>query len=198
MDSAKLMRLAEALQLTSDQESQLEKAISDSTSAITEDQFIKGLAQRGDYILSALKTLLSPEQHAAFIKLMERSQDNTIEASTQRQLADLIEQIDLTPQQREAIAEQIRQQLRQDSSQLPPSLAILSDTSPLPLGGSQLPVESLRASQLSPDGAPTDPKAPELTSQQLESILTPAQAAQFDVIEAKKQRLLETLRRMPR
>ena len=195
MDAAKLLRLTELLSLTPEQASGLTKIIIESQASITSLDFIEGLTQRGNYILKSMSTLLDSQQNTAFLALVERTRNNTIEAGAQRQLAEVIEKVDLTPQQRQQAVERLRANFRDEIGQLSPQLAILSETSPLPLGGNQLPASSLR----SPRSGNTDSAAtPEATAEALRDILTPGQNAQLEAIATQKRRLLEFVPGLPR
>ncbi len=143
-EEAKMLRLTEALDLTIDQQSQIIRLVEQSHASATDTvPVIEDLTTRGKIIEDALAKLLSPEQLVKFNELRVRERENQIEARARKSLTPVIEEVDLSPQQREEVMERLRQSARAELQSIPASATLLFDKSVLPTGKTELSVEGI-------------------------------------------------------
>ncbi len=143
-EEAKMLRLTEALGLTIDQQGEIIRLVEESHASATDTvPVIEDLTTRGKAIEDALTKLLSPEQLVKFNELRVRERENQIEARAQKALTTAIEEIDLSPQQREDVMERLRQSAKAELQSIPASATLLFDKSVLPTGKSELSVDGI-------------------------------------------------------
>jgi len=143
-EEAKMLRLTEALGLTIDQQGEIIRLIEESHASATDTvPVIEDLTTRGKVIEEALAKLLSPEQLVKFNELRVRERDNQIEARAQKALTSVIEEVDLSPKQREEVMERLRQSVKSDLQSIPAAATLLFDKSVLPTGKSELSVDGI-------------------------------------------------------
>jgi hypothetical protein len=207
-EEAKMLRLAEALGLTVDQQGAIIRVVEDAQATASSDvPVMVDLAKRGQLVSDGLKVALTPEQLAKFQELQERERDNLIEVRAQQMLTAAIAEIDLSPQQREDALARLRQKARADLQGIPADAALLFDKSLLPVGKKELSVDGLLAlAKMGEDIVYDDPaeahrKIVENQKRELEDvlrcfdgILTPAQMGQYSAA-LNEQR--ENLNRIP-
>ncbi len=141
---AKMLRLTEALGLTIDQQGEIIRLVEESHASATDTMpVIEDLTLRGKVIEDALAKLLSPEQLVKFNELRVRERDNQIESRAQKALTSVIEEVDLSPQQREEVMERLRQATKAELQSIPASATLLFDKSVLPTGKSELSVDGI-------------------------------------------------------
>ncbi len=192
-EEAKMLRLSEALGLTVDQQGSIIRVVEDAQATLNGNvPVFEDLASRGQLVQQGLETTLSPEQLAKFQEIQERERDNLIEARAQRLLTGAISDIDLSPDQREAVLARLRQKARMDIQGIPAVAALLFDKSLLPVGDKELSVEGLlQLSKMGEEVVFEDPmvahqKVVDTQKRELEDILrcfdgilTPGQMGQF-------------------
>ncbi|MCX6874233.1 MAG: hypothetical protein NTW21_10565 [Verrucomicrobia bacterium] len=200
-NAAKMLRLAEALGLSDEQQADLKHIIAESLKAFNAgnpaqppraNAMLDQFASSATAIEKSLGTLLTPEQCTAFAQLRKRQLDNRIETRAQRDLGSLTEVTDLSPEQRDQVLAQLRQSTAAELGAMPAPLALILDSSVLPLGSlapSEQSIQTLR--QLADSQTPDNPAAlhAKLVDNQrrtldarlrlLKDILTPAQLAQY-------------------
>ncbi len=206
---AKLLRLSEALGLTIDQQGAIIKALEDAKAAANDNlPVIQDLAVRGKTLEDALSQILTAEQLAKFDELRTRERENRIEARAQRTLSHMIEEIDLSPGQRDDVLARLRLSVKEQVQAIPASATLLLSTSMLPTDAKDLSVDTVlaltRAGEDPP--APDDPlKAYQIVlkrqrqeiEEQLQSydgILTAGQMGQIHAAIAEKRAALEYLK----
>ncbi len=215
-EEAKMMRLAEALSLSVDQQGSIVQLVSDiQANANMEVSAIEDISTRGKAIEDGLQKILSPEQFARFQEIQVRERENRTEMRAQRQLADTIEFIDLSTEQREEVLNRLRQKSKADLQAIPAAATLLFDKSILPNGGKELSVDGiLLLAQADGDLSIGDPqvvheKVMNQHKAQLEEqlrcfdgILTPGQMGQYHAALAEKeatmQRMRETIANLPK
>lgn len=143
-DEARMLRLTEALGLTIDQQGSIISLIEDIQSkADGKVSVIQDLTTRGNAIEEALTKILSPEQLAKFQELRVRERENRAETRALRLLGGAIEDIDLSPEQREQVLERLRQKAKADMQSIPASATLLLDKSMLPTNNKELSVDGV-------------------------------------------------------
>jgi|GEM_PF-1780934 len=143
-EEAKMLRLTEALGLTIDQQGEIIRLVEESHASATANvPIIEDLTTRGKAIEEALAKLLSSEQLVKFNELRVRERENQIEARAQKALTSAIEEIDLSPQQREDVMERLRQAAKAELQSIPASATLLFDKSVLPTGKLELSVDGI-------------------------------------------------------
>jgi hypothetical protein len=143
-DEAKMLRLTEALGLTIEQQGEIIRLVEESHASATDAvPVIEDLTTRGKAIEDALAKLLSPEQLAKFNELRVRERDNQIESRAQKNLTSVIEEVDLSPQQREEAMERLRQSAKTELQSIPASATLLFDKSVLPTSQTELSVDGI-------------------------------------------------------
>lgn len=213
--AAKLQRLTEALGLSDEQQAALTKLIEENQKAFLAGypepsagpgKIIEHIAATGVALEKSLVSMLSPDQLSALEELRKRERENRIEATAQRELANLTEVTDLDPGQRDKILAQLRKAGTNELGSIPASLALVLDSSVLPLGSSAPSAQTVQTlRQLASSQAPEDPEALharliENQQRQLEQrlnlvrdILTPAQLAQYQAAIAEQQAIYERM-----
>lgn len=201
-DRSKLIRLAEALGLNSEQLAQFDALLTQQREQ--SPMQVNGLSPRATLEKMAesalafdvkFRAMLGPEQSAALDALRARQAGNRAEARAQRDLADMIDRVDVSPAQREAVAEVLRTATINDQAKMPAGVSLLMESSFLPGSVGAMSDRSIEAMLALGDdtNAATDPMAVdrrmiELQRERilarataLEGILTPAQLAQYRV-----------------
>ena len=206
--AAKLLRLAEVLGLTAAQQADLEQLIAkvqkparaDQPAAPVEpNEVLDLLAARAAALEQGLAALLTPEQSAAFADIRQRERDNRIETTVQRELANLSEVTDLSAAQRATVLAALRQANTSALAAEPAPLALILDSSVLPLGPQAPSAQSIQSLRQLADntstGDPLDIQAKRIENQRrlldarlslFKDILTPAQFAQYQASVAEQ------------
>ena len=214
-NSAKMLRFAEALGLSAAQQEDLTQLIDGSLKPASTGQAARPVgagevldqfAARAAALEQGLAKLLTPEQSAAFAELRQRERDNRVETTAQRELGNLTEVTDLTAEQRDKVLALLRTSSAAEAGAIPPSLALILDSSVLPLGSDAPSAQSIEnLSQLAAALAPGDPAAPhaklienqrrELDERlnRLKDVLTPAQVAQYRAAIAEQHAIQDTM-----
>ena len=143
-DEARLLRLTEALTLTIDQQNTVIKLVEDAQATINgEIPVIQDLTHRGKMIEDGLAQALSPEQLAKFQELRIRERENRIEVRAQQMLGLAINDIDLSPTQREDVLARLRQRSKSELQSIPAAATLLFDKSMLPTRNKELSVDGV-------------------------------------------------------
>ena len=212
---AKMRRLAEALDLTIDQEGEIIAAIEEARAAAN-DQIpaIEDFTIRGKQVEENLKSILSPEQFQKLEELRTRERDNRIEARAQKTLTQVIEEIDLSPGQRQELLARLRQDAKMQIQAIPASATLLLNSSVLPTGRNDLSVDAVLVLQQLSEQPPASLDDPTETHRRLlrsqreeleqrlsnfDGILTPAQMGQYHAALAEQKAIMDgmaTARRM--
>ena len=197
-EKARLARLSEALGLSAEQQETLKNMLdirrdgfrslqgssSDPATAIQQ----AGISEKN--FMEDVKKVLDAEQVAAFESFKQREKDNDIEARAQRDVADLIGQIDLSDQQREQALAVMRQLSETAAAKRPAGWDLMNEAVGM-LGGSQAAVMDELGGVMDDPSIMKDPQAVQrklLETQRataearvaaLKSILTPGQLAQY-------------------
>ena len=207
-EEAKMLRLSEALGLSFDQQSSLIQLVTDSQAKMNMDlSAIEDLATRGKGVEEGLRKIFTPEQFAKFQEIQDRLRDNRTEIRAQKQLAEAIEIIDLSPEQREEVASRLRQKSKADLQAIPAAATLLFSNSLLPGSGKELNVDGvLMLNQMGEKAVMGNPDVVHQNvmnrhKQELEEILkcfdgilTPAQMGQYQASIAEKRETMERLR----
>ncbi len=207
-DEAKLLRLAEALDLSVDQQGSIVQLVSDiQASADMNLTALEDITNRGKAMEEGLQKLLTPEQFAKFQEILVRERENRTELRAQRLLADSIEFIDLSPAQRDDVLNRLRQKSKADLQSIPAAATLLFDKSILPNGGKELSPDGLlllaQMGERISTGTPAEVYADVMArhKQQLEEelkcydgILTPGQMGQYFAQLAEKKAAIERAR----
>jgi hypothetical protein len=158
-DEARLLRLTEALGLSIDQQGAIISLIEDvQAKADGNVPVIQDLTTRGNAIEEALAKILSPEQLAKFQELRVRERENRVEVRAQRLLTTALEDIDLSPEQREEVLDRLRQKAKADMQSIPAAATLLLDKSMLPTNNLELSVDGvLLLAQMGGENPPEDP-----------------------------------------
>ena len=213
--AAKMQRLAEVLGLSAAQQASLSDIIAETQqtaiashpgSSAGPTEMLDHLAAGSAALEKSLAAVLTPEQSAAFTDLRNRQRDNRIETTAQRELADLTEVTDLSAAQRDKVLARLRQSSANEVAAMPASLALILDSSVLPLGSASPSAQSIQTLSLLADSqTPEDPVALHaklMASQRrqlderlnlLKDILTPAQLAQYRAAIAEQRAFQETM-----
>lgn len=206
-DEAKMLRLTEALGLSVDQQgsviSLMEKiqANASDTGGVIDD-----LATRGKAVEEGLKELLSPEQLAKFQQVRERARENLGELRAQQDFKSALEDIDLSPEQKQDVMSRLRQKSKEDLQAIPAAATLLFDKSILPTGNKELSVDGvLLLAQIGQEVSYEDPLAArqklldhqrselERLLECFDGILTPAQMGQYQATIAEQRALMQRL-----
>lgn len=207
-DEAKMLRLTEALGLSIDQQGEIISLIEGvQATASTTAPVIEDLQTRGKAIEEGLMKLLTPEQLAKFEELRVRERENRIEVRSQKLLSAAIEEIDLSPEQREQVLERLRQKSKAELQEIPAAATLLFDKSMLPTAGKELTADGVlmlaRMNEpFSDDPAVARQKLIEQQRGELEEllkcfdgILTQGQIGQYHAALAETR---EAMKRLPR
>lgn len=213
-----MLRLVEALGLSDAQQADLKKIIAETRQSLVAGE--AGLpagspdlltlhSTGGNTLETSLAALLTPEQNTAFAELRKRGLDNRIEVKAQRELGQLLEITDLSAEQRAKVFQRLRATTATDLASIPASLALVLDSSMLPLGPQAVSEQTIRTLREIADaqdlGDPSAVHAKLIASQRrkldahlklLTDILTPAQVAQYQATIAA-QRAIHDLMNPP-
>ncbi|HEY1120733.1 MAG TPA: hypothetical protein VGE67_04000 [Haloferula sp.] len=197
-ENARLSRLSEALGLSAEQQKILREML-----AMRRDGFRSlqgssadpaasiqqaGISEKN--FMEDVKKVLDPEQVAAFESFKQREKDNDIEARAQRDVADLIGQVDLSEEQREQALVAMRQLSETAAAKRPMGWDVMNEAIGM-MGGSQAAVMDELGGVMDDPSIMKDPQAVQrklLETQRatadarvaaLKSILTPGQLAQY-------------------
>lgn len=206
-DEAKMLRLTEALGLSIDQQGSIIKLVEDTQAdANGTVPVISDLTKRGKVIEEGLAKVLTPEQLAKFEELRLRERENRIEVRSQRMLTQAIEEIDLTPQQRDDVLNRLRQKSKAEMQSIPSAATLLTDKSLLPTAGKELSVDGvLQLAELGEPAVSANPmeahqKVIDHQREQLEEILrcfdgilSPGQMGQYQAALAEQRAILNRL-----
>lgn len=205
---ARMLRLAEALDLNMEQQAEIIRVIDETKiSTDTEKPLIEDLAARGRKVEETLNKVLTPEQRAKFEELRVRERDNRIESRALKALGQLMEEIDMSPGQRDEALARLRQTEKERIQSIPASATLLLKTSVLPTGPSELTMDGV----LTIAGLSDAPQAatPQEAQEQYhlrqramleeklrcyDGVLTPAQMGQLHAIIAEEQALVDRMR----
>jgi len=207
---AKMLRLSEALDLSIDQQGEIISALEKAKAAASDDvPVIQDLTRRGNEVEDALKKILTPEQLAKFEELRVRQRENRIEARAQLALAQTIEEVDLSPGERDDVLARLRQYAKEQIQAIPASATLLLNTSILPTDAKDPNVDAVlmltRIAEEPP--APDDPMVAhqivikrqrqelEERLQCFDGILTAGQMGQVHAAIAEKRASLEALQK---
>lgn len=206
-DEARMLRLTEALGLSVDQQGEIIRLIEEVQAATDGNvPVIQDLATRGNAIQEGLAKLLTPEQLAKFQELRVRERDNLIESRAQKMVIGAIEEIDLSPAQREEVLERLRQKVRADMQAIPAVATLLFDKSMLPTNNKELSLDGiLILSKISEEGDPLEDPAKaqqnvlaknrselEETLKCFDGILSGAQMGQYQAALSESRNVMKT------
>lgn len=204
-ENARLSRLSEALGLSPEQRATMEVLLANRRDGFRQltgngkspAEMLEQAAQAERGFEAQVAKILDPEQADALAALREREKENDIEAKTQRDLADLIGQIDLSPSQRDLAFEALRGGSEEAVAKRPAGWNVMKETLDV-LGGSHASVledmgdfmgdpEAMKDSQeLHRRLVQSQREAMEAKIARLTPILTPAQLAQYrSTLEAR-------------
>ncbi len=158
-DEARLLRLTEALGLSIDQQGAIISLIEEvQAKADGNVPVIQDLTTRGSAIEEALAKILSPEQLAKFQELRVRERENRTEVRALRLLNSALEDIDLSPAQREEVLDRLRQKAKADMQSIPAAATLLLNKSMLPTNNKELSMDGvLLLAQMGEKNIPTTP-----------------------------------------
>jgi hypothetical protein len=140
--------------------------------------------------MEEMKKLLDPEQLGALESFKQREKDNAVEAKAQRDVADLIGQVDLSEEQRDQALEAMRKLSETAAARRPAGWGLMNESLGM-LGGSQVSVIEDLGSVMDDPAAMKDPQevqrrlvqAQRATAEArvaaLKGILTPGQLSQY-------------------
>jgi hypothetical protein len=202
-DRAKLIRMAEALGLSAEQLDQFDALLAEQRErpvengpGLTPKARLEKMAESAKAFDARFRALLGPQQTAALDGLRARQVENRTEARAQRELADFIDRVDVSAEQREAVAGVLRKSAAAESAKLPAGVDLLMETGIFPSGVGSISDRSISAMVALGDdhAALTDPSAVSRKMNDLqrekvlsralvlEGILTPAQLAQYRAV----------------
>lgn len=139
-----MLRLTEALGLSIDQQGEIITLIEGvQANASATAPALEDLTARGKAVEAGLAKLLTPVQLAKFQELRDRERENRIEVRSQQTLTAAITEIDLSPAQREAVLDRLRQKSRAELQSIPNAATLLFDKSMLPTGGKELSADGI-------------------------------------------------------
>ncbi|MES2660155.1 MAG: hypothetical protein V4689_16145 [Verrucomicrobiota bacterium] len=204
-EEAKMLRLTEALGLSIDQQGSVIQLVTDVQATTNVDvSALEDLATRGKAVEEGLRKILTPEQFEQFQEMQILARENRIESRTQRMLADTIEFIPLSPEQREDVASRLRQKSKSDLQSIPASASLLFDKSILPTPKKELSADSvLLLNQMGEKVTMTNPEEVRNSvmnrhRQEMEEILrcfdgilTPGQMGQYQAALAEKREAIK-------
>lgn len=205
---AKMLRLSEALDLSIDQQAEIIRIVDESKiSADTDKPLLEDLTARGRKVEETLRQILTPEQYAKLEELRVRERDNRIESRAVKALGHLMEEIDLSPGQREDALARLRQAEKERIQSIPESATLLLKNSVLPTGPREMTMDGVLtiASLANLPQAETPAAAEEQRNMQqrrlledklrcYDGVLTPAQMGQLHAIIAEEKTMLDLVR----
>ena len=197
-ENGRLSRLSEALGLSPEQKATMKVLLANRSdgsrllngAGVSPSEMMAQAAQAEQTFEKQLEKLLDPEQSAAFAALRQREKENTVEAKAQRDLADLIGQIDLSGNQRELALEALRGGSEEALAKLPAGWSLINEAASK-LGGTRAAVMEEMSEFMGDDSAMADTQefhrrlsqskraAMERSLVRLGPILTPGQLAQY-------------------
>ena len=197
-ENGRLSRLSEALGLSPEQKATMKVLLANRSdgsrllngAGVSPSEMMAQAAQAEQTFGKQLEKLLDPEQSAAFAALRQREKENTVEAKAQRDLADLIGQIDLSGNQRELALEALRGGSEEALAKLPAGWSLINEAASK-LGGARAAVMEEMSEFMGDDSAMADTQefhrrlsqskraAMERSLARLGPILTPGQLAQY-------------------
>ncbi len=135
-DRARLDRLAEALGLSPEQKATLEVMMANrrdgfrsmSGQGKTAPEMVEQASGAARRFEEDVKKILDPEQVGALADLRQREKDNDAEAGAQRDLADLIGQVDLSPSQRDQALEVLRAGSIESAAKRPEGWSLMNES----------------------------------------------------------------------
>jgi hypothetical protein len=212
-DEAKLKRLVEALGLTEEQAASLVEMIEKVRTApeATENsgfpgpsEILASLKATGESLDAILKTILTPEQQLAFGEMRKRQEENRAASRTSRELAEIQDMVDLTEGQRGLLRERLTEEL--GVAAIPAEVALVLESSPLPLGAGTMNAQAVESLVLMKDApASNDPRVAHLELienqrreldqkvERLKGILTPAQMLRYEAELANQRFILDQM-----
>lgn len=210
-EEAKMLRLTEALDLSIDQQGAIISLVEDVQATATDKvPVLEDLTTRGKAIEEGLAKLLTPEQFQKFQELRARERDNRIELRSQKMLSLAVEDIDLSPEQREEVMDRLRLKAKTELQSIPAAATLLFDKSMLPTGKKELSVDGiLLLAQLQKPIDISDPMAAhenvmrhqrqelEETLRCFDGVLTPGQMGQYQAALAETRKILGSMREPP-
>jgi hypothetical protein len=204
-EHARLSRLAEALGLSPGQRATMEVLLANrrdgfrqlNGNGLSPSEMVAQAARAERSFEQQVAKLLDPEQAEAFAAFKGRAKENEIEARAQRDLADLIVQIDLSPAQREQATEALRVGSADAVAKLPDGWDLINESYSM-LGGAHAAVLEDMSEFMGDDAAMGDSQefhrrlvqskraAMDRKVARLAPILTPGQLAQYrSTLEAR-------------
>jgi hypothetical protein len=211
-ENARLSRLAEALGLSPEQRASVEVMLANRRDGFRDvngggmkpSEMVAQAAQAERRFEAQIAKILDPEQADAYAAFRAREKENSIEAKAQRDLSDLIGQIDLSSEQRELALEALRAGSSETQARRPEGWTVMNESMSL-LGGSQASALEEMAEFIGDDATMGDSR--ELHRRMLESkraimdanlarlasVLTPAQLAQYRATLEARTRFMEQM-----
>lgn len=197
-EGARLNRLAEALGLSSEQKDSLGVMMANRRDGFrsmkgigqTPSEMVEQAASAERRFEEDARKILDPEQVEALEALREREKENDIEAGTQRDLADLIGQVDLSPTQRDQALELLRAGNIESAAKRPEGWSLINESMNM-MGGNYVSILEEMGEFMGDAGAMNDPREfqrrliearhaeMDRKVKALSSILTPGQLAQY-------------------
>lgn len=206
-DEAKMLRLTEALGLSIEQQGEIITLI-ESVQATASDTApaIEDLTVRGQAVEAGLAKLLTPAQLAKFQEMRALERENRIEVRSQQMLTGAIDEIDLSPAQREEVLDRLRQKSRAELQSIPNAATLLFDKSMLPTGGKELSADGIlllaKMGEKVPVGTPGEVYQKVIDRQRgeleellkcFDGILTPGQMGQYQAGLTETRELLKAM-----
>ncbi len=202
----KMLRLTEALGLSIEQQGAIIKAIEDSK----QDQsgslpIIQDLTERGRKVEEALTKTLTPEQLTKFQEIQVRERENRIEARAQRELMKVIEEIDLSPGQRDETLARLRLVEKEKVQAIPAAATLLLRTSMLPTSGGDITIDGVLALNEASQSSSDNPDEAYHNLQQIQKgrleeklrcfdgVFSPGQMGQFHAMLAEEKAITERI-----
>jgi hypothetical protein len=197
-ENARLSRMAEALGLSEEQRDTLAALLRNRRDGFRELQgsgnnpaeSVKLASLAEQKFMEDVKKLLDPEQVTALESFKQREKDNSIEAKAQRDVADLIGQVDLSEDQRDRALEAMRKMSETAAEKRPAGWALMNESFGM-LGGNQVSVLEDLGGVMDDPAIMKDPQeiqrrlvqsqraTAEARIAALKSILTPGQLSQY-------------------
>ncbi|WP_265594662.1 hypothetical protein [Haloferula sp. BvORR071] len=214
--TAQLNRLAEALGLSPDQKDSMSALLSGRREGFKDlqgrgknpAQMVAEAANAERIYEKAVREILDDEQVTAYDQYKAREKANDIESRAQRNLSDLVGQIDLSPSQRDQAAEALRASSTAAFAQRPEGWGLINDTMSV-MGGAYVDAfEDMSGSLDNPEALNNSEEvqnriiggkraAMEERLSRLSGILTPGQLAQYRAAQEARISFIESSRRMP-
>jgi hypothetical protein len=206
---AKMLRLSEALDLSIDQQADIIRIVDETKiSAATDKPLLEDLIARGRKVEEALRDILTPAQYGRLEELRLRERDNRIENRALRALGQLMEEIDISPGQRDDALARLRQIEKERLQSIPESATLLLKNSVLPTGPQELTMDGVLTiagmAALPQAGTPGEAEEQQRAHQRrllenklgcYDGILTPAQMGQLHAIIAEEKNMLDVMRK---